>query len=221
MRTVHAVVDPITIRSYLASREVRKLHIGSGGHCAEGWLNCDLLPFHLSEVVLDATRRFPFPNESFDFIYSEHMIEHVSFLEGAAMLRECFRVMRPGGVVRISTPRLGFLLDLFQSDQTDIQSRYLRWATEAWSPWAPEPRPCFVFNSFVRSWGHQFIYDEETLSRAMQVSGFITVIRCESGDSRHEALRGLENEQRLPEGFLRLETMVLEGTKPTSATAPR
>lgn len=51
----------------------------------------------------------------------------------------------------------------------------------------------------------------------MRAVGFAEVERCGLGESRHAALRGLEHEERMPPDFLRLETMVMEGTKPGRA----
>jgi predicted SAM-dependent methyltransferase len=55
-------------------------------------------------VFLDATTPFPFDCGTFDYIYCEHMIEHISWQKGQTMLRECHRVLKPRGVMRIATP---------------------------------------------------------------------------------------------------------------------
>lgn len=216
LRPVRWWLDRRTVRAYLAAHPVRKLHIGSGTYHEEGWLNSDLEPATLGDIVLDATRPFPLPSDSFAFIYSEHMIEHVPYAGGRAMLSECLRVLAPGGVLRIATPRLGFLLDLCGPERSDLEEAYIRWAIDTFGLDAPSPRASFVFNNFVRAWGHRFIYDEDTLSEAMRRTGFAQVTVCAVGESGHEALRDREHEERLPPGFLRLETMVLEGTKPKS-----
>lgn len=213
-RPARRLLDRRTIRAYFAAHSVHKLHIGSGTYHEAGWLNSDLEPSSPRDIVLDATRRYPFPTGSFDVIYSEHMIEHVPYPAGRRMLAECLRVLKPGGTLRLATPRLGFLLDLFNPELTATQQAYIRWATATFAPTAPTPRAAFVFNNFVRAWGHQFIYDEETLMEAVSETGFERVTLCEIGESRHEALRGREHEERLPAGFLRLESMMLEGSKP-------
>jgi predicted SAM-dependent methyltransferase len=214
LRPFRGLLDRRRIRAYFAHHAVGKLHIGSGTYHEEGWLNSDLEPVSLRDISLDATRPFPFSAGSFDFIYSEHMIEHVPYAAGRSMLAECLRVLKPGGVLRIATPRLEFLLDLCRADRTPLQEAYIRWARETFVPDTSAPRPVFVVNNFVRAWGHQFLYDEETLVEAMCQTGFHCVTVCELGESSHSALSGLEHEARLPAGFMRLETMVVEGTKP-------
>lgn len=65
----------------------------------------------------------------------------------------------------------------------------------------------------MRNWGHQFIYDEKTLSLTLRSAGFSDITRCELNASDDDALRGIENESRLPQGYLALESMTLEATK--------
>lgn len=81
-------------------------------------------------------------------------------------------------------------------------------------PSFPKPLPGFVFNTFVRAWGHEFIYDRETLRLALELSGFINIKECDIMKSGHDFFKNLENIKRMPDGYLALESMILEGTKP-------
>ena len=96
------------IHAYLRTHRVRKLQLGAGGNVHPGWLNTDIADYKREHeiVYLDARKPFPFPDASFDLVSSEHMIEHLSYPEGLHCLRECLRVLRPGGVVRLATPSL-------------------------------------------------------------------------------------------------------------------
>ena len=207
-RTQQAIVD-----RYLATHKIRKLHIGCGDHLLDGWLNVDLFPESPIVLHLDATEPFPFGNEEFDFVFSEHMIEHVSYAQGAHMLSECYRIMRNNGKIRISTPDLAFLIALYKEGKSDLQKEYMKWATDQFIGSAPSCADTFVINNFVRDWGHQFIYDEKTMAAALKKAQFSRVTRCDLGESEEDALRNLENKQRMPEAFLRLETMTVEATK--------
>src|SRR5688500_2440993 len=95
--------DRRLIETYFRTHGVKRLHLGCGGNILDGWLNCDLRPRSNEIVQLDATEAFPFPDEQFTYVFSEHMIEHVPFGDGAAMLAESYRVLRRGGKIRIST----------------------------------------------------------------------------------------------------------------------
>ena len=206
------------LRQYLETAEVKKLHIGSGYHLIKGWLNCDLLDdWEIMRGVpiypLDATKPFPLANDTFDAVFSEHMIEHVSYDEGSRMLAECFRILKPGHFIRITTPDLKFLIALYAAEKTDLQKQYIKWASEAFLN-GRCPVDTFVINNFFQNFGHRFIYDEATLRRSMMDAGFVDVITRPLGESPHFDLKNLENEGRIPPGFLRLESLVLEAMKP-------
>ena len=202
-----------TISDYLASNAVRKLHIGCGGNPLTGWLNSDYQPTSSSVIHLNARKRFPFDNNTLDYIFSEHMIEHVSYADGRQMLKECNRVLRTNGRIRISTPDLQFLIDLYSEQKTTLQEDYIKWASDAFVK-NGECSDTMVINNFVRDWGHLFIYDEKTLRRSLELSGFVDVIRYKIRESGDRNLRNLENETRMPAGFLQLESLTLEARKP-------
>ena len=206
--------DRAIVRRYLAQSTIKKLHIGCGKNVLLGWLNMDALPLLPDVLYLDATRRFAFEEGAFDYVFSEHMIEHIPYHHGLKMLGECRRVLKPSGKIRISTPNLDFLVALQRSDRCELAARYIRWSSRTFINGAvPEDNPVFVINYFVRSWGHRFIYDEKTLREAMLNAGFTNIVKRELQESDDPALCNLENEARLPPGFLRLETLTLEGTK--------
>jgi len=206
-------VDRQLVTAYLRAYDEAKLHIGCGCNLLDGWLNCDLYPRSSRVLHLDATRPFPFDDDWFRYVFSEHMIEHIPYSHGSFMLTECRRILQPGGRIRISTPDLSFLIDLHAQRKSPLQRDYIEWATRMFIRDAPRPDDAFVINNFVRDWGHAFIYDEKTLRRSMEAAGFRELARCELGASEDAALRDLENEDRMPAGFLRLETMTLEGRK--------
>jgi predicted SAM-dependent methyltransferase len=194
------------IERYLRGHETRKLQLGAGEHPHRGWLNTDLHGYGRGQelVYLDVRKRFPLPDSSFDFVYSEHMLEHLTYAEGQRCLRESFRVLRPEGRIRIATPSLERLARLY--DGGGLQERYVRWAVEALEPETDAPLPGVVLNNFFRSWGHRFIYDPQTLRHALAEAGFADVEERPVG----------ELEQHLGEvpELNAYETFVLEARRP-------
>lgn len=66
-------VDRAILDDYFAEQKIRKLHIGSGPNILDDWLNSDLSPASDRVLHLNATKTFPFPNDTFEYIFSEHM----------------------------------------------------------------------------------------------------------------------------------------------------
>ena len=161
------------IRSYLYNNnQLKKLQLGTSNSPIIGWLNTDVLPTNRRVAYLDATRRFPFNDDIFDYVYSEHMIEHIEHQSAVFMLRECFRVLKPGGKIRISTPDLKVYTSLQSKEKTASQNFYVDWVTERFMPDVDYCKEVFLINNAFRAWGHQFLYDRETLKVTMTRIGF-------------------------------------------------
>jgi predicted SAM-dependent methyltransferase len=200
--------------TYFNSSKIHKLHIGCGKNILSGWLNADLNPEKSLDIIhLDATKPFPFVENTFDYIFSEHMIEHISHQEGLLMLQECFRVLRPNGKIRIATPNLEFLVRMFANNRSDIEQEYLNWSNSNFCKIPKTNSAAFVINNFMRDWGHTFIYDENTLHLSLENCGFSGIKILSIHNSDQSELKKLENTDRIPEKFLKLETMVFEATK--------
>lgn len=200
------------LKEYLIKHRVAKLQIGSGSHPLPGWLNSEYLPDSRQQYHLDATRPFDIPSETFDLVFSEHMIEHIPFPAALNMLRECHRVLRPGGRIRVSTPPLEFVIDLVLRGNTEHR-RYIAWHMETWLSEVPHSSGAVVANDFVRNWGHLFIYDAPTLKWALESAGFVEVDKKPLNESDEPLLRGLENANRMPDGLLALSTLTMEARK--------
>lgn len=191
-----------------------KLHLGAGHNVLEGWLNTDWSPHHDEIVFLDVTFPFPFPDSSFAYVFSEHLIEHISHSEGRAMVAECSRVLRPGGTLRIATPSLDNLISLFDQNKSEASTRYVEWAMTT-NHFPPGSSPeCFILNHFMRGWGHQFVYDPETLRAVLEECGFSGISSLAPGQSNDVQLQGIEGHGRvIGEEQNRFETMVLEARR--------
>jgi predicted SAM-dependent methyltransferase len=205
------------MEAYLRDHPRRRLLVGAGVHDKEGWLCVDLVPVKRSIVYMNAIKPFPLPSASFDMVHSEHMIEHITFTHAAAMLSECHRILRPGGVVRIATPDLRKITELLNRPDDTISDRYVRWSNsqDEWVSTDNARNPVFVVNGFLRKWGHTFVFDEPTLAALLRFVGFTGVRRLEPGESDTADLVDVERHGELiGEEFNRFETMVLEATAP-------
>ncbi|HEV7138498.1 MAG TPA: methyltransferase domain-containing protein [Steroidobacteraceae bacterium] len=206
----------LDISMYLRTNRVRCLQIGAGPTSMPGWLRTDLSPILKGAVYLDASKRFPIPDESFDFIQSEHMIEHVPFVTGVAMIRECHRILKPGGRVRIATPDLARLVGLYGRENVGAAWRSIESIALGVYKNSECAKPIFAINSAMHDWGHQFLYDEETLRAALLAAGFVNVQRFHCNESPTERLRGVERHIGVSgdDEVNDFESLVLEAERP-------
>lgn len=158
-----------------------RLHLGCGSNVIPGWRNLDLEPVAGAERW-DMRWGLPADPGTVDLIYTEHMIEHLTREDGLRLLQTCQKALRPGGVIRISTPDLTTLLAAYQ--RRDIG----HYARVGWEPLTPAQ----MVNEGMRSWGHRYLYDYEDLSLLLVQAGFHGIEPCFWGISCREALSGLE-----------------------------
>jgi predicted SAM-dependent methyltransferase len=173
--------DPQTIREYFEAHTTRKLQLGAGSNNVSGWLNSDIAP-EGSAIYLDASREYPFADGSFHYIFAEHLIEHLSWEHGLKMLKECYRVLAPGGKLRIITPNLSKQIYALQNEAKPEVQEFVE-AHHRLFAWPKTPvAAAYAFNNVIREWGHEFIYDPQTLRRTLELAGFTMIKELEIGD---------------------------------------
>lgn len=168
------------VRRQLAGYE--KIHLGCGNNILAGWANIDL---YSSQLVIGWNLTFPLPikSNSIEFIFCEHFIEHISIKQGTEFLSECYRVLKPKGVLRISTPSLEKVVEEYRVGRT------IEWTDVGWNP----ESPCKMLNESFRLWGHQFLYDQNELKNNLQIAGFSKVTPVPWHVSTYDELRNLES----------------------------
>lgn len=138
-------------RNYLEANKPRLLNLGAGSHIIESMLNVDISP--RADSYVDLTRKLPFADNTFDFIYSEEVIEHFDQETSLHVLKEAYRTLAPGGVARFTTPRLEYFIDRFHSKDShgvDI-------------------------NGIFYGHHHRHIYSIPNLKEALSSAGFVDI----------------------------------------------
>jgi predicted SAM-dependent methyltransferase len=160
-----------------------RLHVGSGHHRLTGWVNVDILSSAPVDVVADLACGLPFRDAHIDYIHTEDFVEHIDLESGRRFFAEAFRVLRPGGVMRVLTPDLA----TFARQYVERDDGMLRWyrATFGCGSFAQ------AFNMGMRMGGHTFLYDGETLAGELAAARF-QVEEVAYNQSRHAELRGLD-----------------------------
>jgi predicted SAM-dependent methyltransferase len=82
------------------------LNLGCGERFHPDWINVDLTAGRSGVIAHDLARGIPFPSESADAVYLAAVFEHIRRNDTANFLREIFRVLKPGGTVRVGVPDL-------------------------------------------------------------------------------------------------------------------
>ena len=204
------------IKQYLDSHEVAKLQIGCGRYMIPGWLNTDTSIYICKNgaMYLDAGEPFPLPDNSFDYVFSEHLFEHLDHYQAVNMLKECRRVLKPSGVLRIATPDFLFLTDLYLHPDKPANKSYITWSAQGGGNCKPVPEnPLNIINKFHTEWGHKIIYDRQTLTDLLKDNGYKDIRFCSIGNSSHDELKNIEGHFKLmPYEHYQLETMILEKT---------
>jgi len=82
---------------------VVRLNIGCGKKHEKGFINLDLRDLG-QDIVWDVREGIPFPDNSVDLIWSQHVMEHLTNHEAEMAIREMYRVLKVGGVMVHTTP---------------------------------------------------------------------------------------------------------------------
>lgn len=200
------------LEQYLHTHTPALIQLGSGGNILANWYNTDARVeawWHPDTAELDATQPFAIPDSTFDRVYSEHMIEHLDYWSGQNMLQESYRILKPNGRIRITCPDIEFLIRLYQTPN-ELESSYIKDQTPEEYPY---PDRIFVFNNYVRAWGHKFIYNRETLERSLLAAGFTNITEHRIAESQDPLFQNLEVPTRMKPGYLQLESFTLEAEK--------
>ncbi len=210
-----------------------KLNLGCGPVQPDGWINVDgsnrawlaskvnwldnLLvrlriisktEFNKQTRVLNLLNGLPFQNNSIAAIYAGELWEHLELEDARKLSAECFRVLAPGGVLRLVVPDgIEFwskYLDIFR--ETMAVPRELRSGEPLQKHVAMYFRDICTRQIWLGSMGHvhKWQYDEVQLTEQMERVGFVEVERQSFQVSRIPDIRLVE----------RSNFLIIEGVKP-------
>ena len=144
----------------------------------------------------DVTKGIPFDDMSVDYIYTSHMLEHLRKEDAMFVLKECYRVLKQGGVLRVLVPDLKMYvkkyLDEIESSDGDDTSAADRFMDGIMLQGIGEVRPLFYRSMCKR---HQWMYDFESLAKRLHDCGFSKVKECKLQESSLPDISYIEQEE--------------------------
>ncbi|ESY72526.1 hypothetical protein X740_33225 [Mesorhizobium sp. LNHC221B00] len=172
-----------------------KLNFGCGTNRLDGWQNFD--------AEIDIEKRLPFADDHADFIYAEHVVEHVDYHAALRFFTEARRVLKPGGVIRICVPSLENIWRRGDQEYFDFTRK-----------WAPSADRRGAMHAIIHAHGHKAIWSQALLEACLFFAGFEDIAGCEVHKSAHADLTDVEGHHKvISEHFNWIEAAVAEGRK--------
>ena len=224
----------ITVKDPSASRRL-KLHLGCELNTPSGWINIDgswgawlakyqrlrnflrlskLFPPLLVKkdwnpdiLVHDLRKSLSFPDNSVAAIYACHVLEHLYLTEAQKLLKECYRVMEPDGIIRIVVPDLrAIVLEYSEGKERKTGSRLPRadrlnqqLSFRSESP--PIGSLIYKIYSVLKDFhSHKWMYDADSLSYHLKQAGFTNIRVMQAHDSLIEGIEKIEPVDRIVDG---------------------
>ncbi|MEA2511545.1 MAG: hypothetical protein QOJ59_1032 [Thermomicrobiales bacterium] len=150
-----------------------RLHLGCGDTYLSGWINVDVArPGRRLDLRWDLRRGLSFPDGTADAIFSEYLFEHIDLRGSLALMTECQRVLRTGGVFRIAVPDLERYILAYVGQDSII--RDVR---------PDRPTDSCAINEVFYLHGHRTIYNWPLMKAMLESAGFGRVSKSSFGNS--------------------------------------
>ena len=82
------------------------VNVGCGQRYLSDWINIDMVSSGPGVMAFDLTQGIPLNNESCQVVYNSHFLEHLRHKDALPFIGECYRVLKPGGILRVVVPDL-------------------------------------------------------------------------------------------------------------------
>jgi predicted SAM-dependent methyltransferase len=175
---------------------MNRIQFGCGGNHIDRWENYD------SEV--DISKPLPREDNTYNYVFSEHVVEHLDPPRALNFFMECHRILVPGGVFRVAVPSVAKIY-------RDADEEYLKWVEEMGYG---EPTKEGAIKSIILNHYHLSAWTAELLDLFLFAAGFKIRVQQEVGKSSHPELTNIEGHADIiGEHNNLIETIVFEATK--------
>ena len=155
-----------------------EIHLGCGDINIPGFTNIDLDSYPHIDHQRDIRDLDIFKDNSVDLIYSSHSLEYFDRIEVKGVLKEWYRVLKHGGILRLAVPDFEALVKIYLKygdldHQGILGPLYGKW-------------PFNTLGGKVDSFYHKTTYDFNSLKRVLIKSGFINIKRYDWRKTIHK-----------------------------------
>jgi SAM-dependent methyltransferase len=171
-----------------------------------GWHNLDGGIDFPNPFWLTVDTRVAFPDGSLEVVFSEHFFEHLDLPVARHFVRESARVLRKGGVFRVSCPDLDVIAG-YVTNKNDDWRQLAAYYEGSGDPPEGCSRPDMVVNWAFYGNHHKHLWNLAALTDELTRAGFSDVRRMPHGVSRIE---GAAVEVRVTEQFY---SLIAEATR--------
>lgn len=148
-------------RRLIEEGKTRWLDMGNGDKFDAGFHYLDWFPHEPPDAetagrcfrgdILKMTGEELSPLGRFDLVRMQHVFEHFSYEEGPEVLRQCARLLAPGGWLMVTVPDLRFFAHAYLAGGRWAAQSFVRFAQGRIAPDAP---PGAYFSVYAHSFGH-------------------------------------------------------------------
>lgn len=150
-----------------------KLHLGCGKRYIPGFLHIDLANFPHIDYRRNVGDLSIFPANHVDLIYASHVLEYFDRQEAVGVLKEWFRVLKPGGTLRLAVPDFEALIKVYEMDR-DLHKIL-----------GPLYGRLIVSGESNTIFYHKTVYDFDSLKTLLESVGFTDVHRYDWRETIH------------------------------------
>ncbi len=175
---------------------IDKLFIGCDKYFIDGWLNTDLRGG--GEIkYLDISKKMPFGENEFQYIFIEDTIEYFEIDKFIYALSEIYRILRHGGHLRISILNIYFLIDLCLHSEKSINKKYIKWFIDNNQiqnslNMRIEEIPIVAFDNCMNEAKYISFYDINVIKILLEKCGFKNISYSLTGESNDPVFANIE-----------------------------
>jgi len=197
-------------RNYIAEEDsTLLLDLGFGANYKDGWINADFfvaprLKFwkkyssrKIPDLELDLRYPINFSDNKIDGVYCGHTLEHLYPKDALNLLKEIYRILKPGHWLRINVPDLEIFVQFYIGNTVAKEFEQF-------------DSGCEAMISLAQDYGHLSLWDYKLLSKTLANVGFVNIKKVEFG------LEGTDERLIKEENVRKWSTLVIEAKKPDS-----